>query len=66
MQTTQQKRRPAIWFLGTRAFIANTTASGLAAGYFALTLNVPLLILILLLWLLSMVTWAEYHNALKD
>ena len=53
-------------WLGTRSFIANTTAAGLAMGYFALIENIPLLILIAVMWIFSLITWAEYRNALAN
>ncbi len=53
-------------WLGTRTFIANSTVSGISAGYFFITGMYPIGILIIILWMLSLVTWAEYRNALID
>jgi hypothetical protein len=55
-----------IRWLGTQTFIAGSTVSGLAIGYFAFKREAPLVFLILVLWLLSMVTWNEFRCAMKN
>jgi hypothetical protein len=53
-------------WLGTKTFVANTTLSGIASGYFFLIKQYPLVVLILLAWVFSLVTWREYVNALRN
>lgn len=67
LQVTQPKRRHSVlWFLGTKTFIANCVASGIALGYFTIARQFPLVLLILLLWALTAVTWAEYRSILVN
>lgn len=64
--TQLRKPRSIFWWLGSKAFVANSTASGMAIGYFTITGNIPLAMLILMLWTLSLVTWNEYRAVINN
>lgn len=61
----QAKQHPIIWWTGTKTFVTNSLISGASLCYFAIAGVYPVALLIAILWICSLITWAEYRAALN-
>lgn len=66
MQKQISKPLSTLRWLGTKAFIVNTTVCGSAAGYFLIARDYPVMALILIVWLLSLITFAEFRAVITN